>query len=126
MRTTGFVFLCVLAGCSAKTAAPSSVEGHVTFLGRPLAGGLVVFTPDPGRGGTGRPVIADIASNGHYAMPALSPGWYRVSLADPPSWNAIDGFPAALRRPDHSGLSREIVPGRAHRIDFRIDAAISR
>ena len=106
--------------------APSPVEGSVTFLGRPLPGGLVVFSPDAGRGGSGKCAIAVIASTGQYVLPSLTPGWYRISLADPPSWNAVIGCPAELRRPDRSGLSREIRPGRPHRFDFRIEAAVSR
>lgn len=115
-------------GCSAKPVAPATVEGTVSFLGRPLAGGLVVFTPDRSRGTNGKPVTADVLADGRYAFPVtgILPGWYRVSISDPPSWNAVDGFPAALRRPDRAGLSREILPGRDHRFDFLIDAAVSR
>jgi hypothetical protein len=125
MRTLPLFVALGLAGCSTAAPAPSPVEGSVTFLGRPLAGGLVVFTPDPGRGTGGKSVVAAIAPDGRYAIPALVPGWYRVSLADPPSGNAVDGFPAELRRPDRSGLSREILPARTHRMDFQIEAARS-
>jgi hypothetical protein len=113
-------------GCSRPAPVPSPVEGTVTFLGRPLSGGLVVFTPDIERGSAGWPVVADVSSDGRYALASLPPGWYRVSLSDPPTGNAADGFPAELRRPDRSGLCRQILPGRAHRIDFHIDAAVSR
>jgi hypothetical protein len=113
-------------GCGTKPSTPATVEGSVTFLGRPLVGGLVVFTPDRDRGTTGKPTTAEIVSNGRYGMPVtgLTPGWYRVSISDPPSWYAVEGFPASLRRPDRSGLSREIVAGRDHRFDFHIEAGM--
>lgn len=114
----------IFAGCQSKSTTANTVEGTVTFFGRPLAGGLVVFTPDREKGSTGKPFTAEILANGHFAMPAthLPPGWYRVSISDPPSWYAAEGFPASLRRPDHSGLCREILANRDHRFDFHIDA----
>ncbi|MFO0936765.1 MAG: hypothetical protein U0798_09660 [Gemmataceae bacterium] len=121
----GVLILIVFCGCERKVAEPKSVEGVVTFLGRPLSGGLIVMTPDRGRGMTGKPVIASIHADGHYALPAkeMLPGWYRVSISDPATWNVVEGFPPALRKPDCSGLSRQILAGREHRFDFLIDAS---
>ena len=110
-------------GCGTKPQAPATVEGTVRFLGRPLAGGMVVFTPDRDRGTTGKPIAAEVLADGRYELPSsiLAAGWYRVSISDPPAFHS--GFPATLRRPDRSGLSREIHPGRDHRYDFHIEAA---
>lgn len=110
-------------GCGSKPAAPLAVEGTVTFMGRPLSGGMIVLTPDRDRGMYGKPIIAEIIHDGSYRLPeaGVQPGWYRVSISDASSWNAVEGFPASLRRPDRSGLNRELVAGRGHRLDFHID-----
>lgn len=124
MRSVTVIVIGVMAfGCGTKPHAPATVEGTVRFLGRPLAGGTIVFTPDRDRGTTGKPVAAEVLADGRYELPSdkLAAGWYRVSISDPPAFQS--GFPAELRRPDRSGLSREIHSGRDHRYDFHIDAA---
>jgi len=124
MRRIAAILIGFMAsGCGTKPTAPATVEGTVHFLGRPLAGGMVVFTPDRDRGTTGKPIAAEVLADGRYELPSskLAAGWYRVSISDPPAFQS--GFPATLRRPDRSGLSREIHPGRDHRYDFHIDAA---
>lgn len=122
-RITTILTFLIVSGCGTKPQAPATVEGTVHFLGRPLAGGMVVFTPDRDRGTTGKPIAAEVLADGRYELPSdkLSAGWYRVSISDPPAFQS--GFPATLRRPDRSGLSREIHPGRDHRYDFHIDVA---
>ena len=87
----GAALVALPGGCSRKTpAAPATVRGAVTFQGRPVAGGLVVFSPDPERGGTGKPVRGEIGTDGRYDLrpagqPAVPPGWYRVAIAAPPA-----------------------------------------
>ena len=44
------------AGCGKSEPAMATVKGAVTFQGRPLAGGLVVFAPDRDKGNVGKPV----------------------------------------------------------------------
>ncbi len=116
-----------LAGCGRGGPSPTaSVRGSVTFQGRPLAGGLVVFAPDRDKGTTGKPVTATVADDGSYAAPAVPIGWYRVALADPPGidWegHGWPKFPAALRRPDRAGLDREVVAGRDNVLHFHVEA----
>ena len=121
---TATLFAMLTMGCGNKTAAPLSVKGSITFMGRPLSGGIVVMTPDRDRGTHGKPILAEIQWDGRYVLPpsGISAGWYRVSISDSASWNAVEGFPASLRRPDRSGLSRELVAGREHQFDYHIDA----
>lgn len=118
-----------LAGCgTSDPPAPATVRGAVTFGGRPLAGGLVVFAPDREKGAVGKALAATVAPDGGYRLPSdgsasVPPGWYRVAIADAPGVFGSDGqrFPAALRRPDRSGLSREVKPGADNVLNFDID-----
>ncbi len=124
-------------GCTRSVPpAPAPVRGQVLFQGRPLAGGLVVFAPDFDKGGRGRAVAARLDADGRYelapappaapgAPPGVSlgvpPGWYRVAFSDAPS-GYVSPFPADLRRPDLSGVSREVLAGRENVLDFTIVA----
>ena len=73
------------AGCGDSKPALAPVRGHVYFHGAPLAGGAVVFTPDPERGGHGPLACARIGDDGGYVlvtgpdMGAVS-GWHRVTF----------------------------------------------
>lgn len=117
--------LAAAGGCGPSAPpAPATVRGAVTFQGRPLAGGLVVFAPDRDKGNGGRPVAAAVEPDGSYALAAdgsatVPPGWYRVTISDPPGDGSA--FPAALRRPDRSGLAREVVAGRENVFVFAIE-----
>lgn len=116
-------------GCSRPSApqSPTTVRGRVTFQGQPVAGGLVVFTPDRDRGASGKPVRAETGPDGTFEMPAgdsgVAPGWYRVAIAPPPSTDpaAKPGFPPRLRRPDTSTVVREVTPGRDNVFEFAVE-----
>ncbi len=120
-----------VGGCGkAEPPAATVVKGSVTFQGRPLAGGLVVFAPDREKGNPGKPLTATIGPDGWYRLtvdgsPAVTPGWYRVAIADPPEAPGEEfgrpRFPAALRRPDRSGLDREVLAGRENVFHFEIE-----
>ena len=114
-------------GCGSKApdAGPATVTGRVTLNGQPVAGGLVVFTPNPERGGPGKSASAETGPDGSYALrlakeSRIPPGWYRVALAPPPA-GGPPGFPAKLARPDLSGLEREVKPGQAHVFEFAVE-----
>ncbi len=119
------------AGCrKAATAEAGVVRGEVTFQNRALAGGLVVFVPNADRGCTGKMHTATVTPEGTYQLAegakAIAPGWYRIALADPTDWYGSEwaqAFPAALRRPDLSGLEREVKAGQDHTFDFKIELA---
>jgi hypothetical protein len=129
---TGAVSALALApGCrKATTANPGIVHGEVTFQNRAMAGGLVVFVPNADRGCTGKMHTATVSADGTYQLAdgakAITPGWYRIALADPIEWYGSDwaqAFPAALRRPDLSGLEREVKADQDHTFDFKIELA---
>jgi len=119
------------AGCrKPATAASGVVRGEVTFQNRAMAGGLVVFVPNAERGCTGKLHTATVSPEGTYQLAdgakAIAPGWYRIALADPIEWYGSEwaqAFPAALRRPDLSGLEREVKAGQDHTFDFKIELA---
>jgi hypothetical protein len=129
----GFAAMSLSGGCGSKTPAPGSatVRGKVTFNGKPVVGGLVVFTPDPQRGGEGKPARAETAADGGFVLhldtaPQIPAGWYRVSIAPPPvvpdPTSPSPLFPAKLARPDLSGLEREVQPGKEHVFEFAVEA----
>ena len=116
-------------GCGKPAASGAGVvHGEVTFQNRAMAGGLIVFVPNAERGCAGKLHSANISPEGQYQLAdgakAVSPGWYRVALADPSEWYNSEwarAFPTALRRPDLSGLEREVKAGQDHTFDFKIE-----
>jgi hypothetical protein len=124
----GWLVVAALAvvGCGkSDPAADATVRGRVLFQGRPLAGGVVVFAPDREKGSTGKPLSATIDAEGRYQLTplggAIPPGWYRVALAEAPDGFGEVRFPAALRRPDRSGLEREVLAGKDNVFHFEIE-----
>ncbi len=130
----GFGAVMLVGGCGSNTPPPSlaTVRGKVTFNGQPVAGGLVVFTPDPQRGGSGKPACAETGPDGGFVLHLdgtnqIPAGWYRVSLApapvvpDPLSASQGPVFPAKLARPDLSGLERELQSGKEHVFEFAVE-----
>lgn len=126
------VGLIQLVGCSPPPATgPVQVSGTVLFQNRPLAGGLIVFSPDANHGQFGKALRATIQNDGTYVIRVEAPasasavGWYRVAIADPPGLFTPElgypEFPKALRRPDRSGLQREIKPGTENVFHFHIE-----
>jgi hypothetical protein len=66
-----------LAGCSGDANMPplGKVHGKVTYKGKPLDAGHVVFTPASGKGGeTGQVATGEIDSSGNYEMTTFSTG----------------------------------------------------
>jgi hypothetical protein len=128
----GFASLFTSLGCN-RVIPPgnATVQGRITFQGQPMSGGLVVFSPDVERGGTGKPISAEITQDGRFQLTvggdsAIPPGWYRVAIASVPNSasymaNNRANFPIQLARPDQSGLTREVKAGQENLFDFAID-----
>jgi hypothetical protein len=122
-------------GCSSKPPpGAATVRGRVTFQYQPVAGGLVVFSPDPDRGGGGKPARGDLALDGTFRLKygddtAIPPGWYRVAIAPAPAvYPAITYpdrpvFPPQLARPDKSGLVREVQAGQENVFEFAVEVS---
>ena len=88
----GAALVAIHGGCSRKaTPTTATVSGKVTFQGEPLADGLIVFVPDPDRGGTGKPARGDLGPDGTFQLTIdgetmIPPGWYRVAIAPAPRY----------------------------------------
>lgn len=66
-----------LGGCSGDPNLPKlgKVSGHVTYQGKPVEAGRVVFTPIAGKGGeTGQSATGEISSGGSYSMTTFNTG----------------------------------------------------
>jgi hypothetical protein len=76
-----------LAGSSEdKIGKTVPVSGKVTLGGEPLTAGVVVFTPDAGKGNTSKWTASGvIGKDGTYTLQTdtkdgAPPGWYKVSI----------------------------------------------
>lgn len=120
LSVIGVMLAALLFGCGKSAPpGPAPVRGAVTFQGRPVPNGMVVFTPDTDRGTAGKPVRADTGPDGTFRLGAgLPPGWYRVSLVAAPGPTR---FPPQLARPDTSNLLREVVAGKEHVFEFAVE-----
>jgi hypothetical protein len=121
--------LLLLVGCNRPNADLAAVQGRVFYQGKPLAGGTVVFTPDPERGGSGPLAVAAIQPDGRYTLttegrPGAVPGWHRVTVAPP---SPAEGgtltcdLPCRYRDPERSGQCYEVKAGEANAIDLRLE-----
>ncbi|CAN5512716.1 hypothetical protein BH11PLA2_BH11PLA2_09120 [soil metagenome] len=127
MRIALLILLTVITGCGSSAKTPATVRGRVLFQGQPLAGGTVVFTPHPDRGPAGKPATATLDADGSFRLeaegkPYIVAGWYRVALADPGTTRTWAIFPPSLRRPDRSGLEREVIAGQDNVFEFHIES----
>jgi len=69
-----------LAGCPAGGDRPASVTGHVTYNGKPVTSGTVVFVGEDGKSSYPGPVQPD----GSYSIAQAPVGKVRLSFDNPP------------------------------------------
>ncbi|MGP0063681.1 MAG: hypothetical protein ACLQGP_08810 [Isosphaeraceae bacterium] len=73
----GLGLVCSVGGCTGDPNLPKlgKVHGKVTYNGKPLDGGHIVFTPAGGKGGeSGQNATGEIDSNGTYDMTTFNTG----------------------------------------------------
>jgi len=127
----GLTFASV-GGCGSSETGYPLVTGRVYYHGQPLAGGLIVFTPDEERGNSGPLAKAIIGPDGVFSLRSegklgASPGWHRITIAPAPAavrsarLQLYQSPPIRLRSPQFSGLSREVKGGSANAFDFLLD-----
>lgn len=124
--------LSVAGGCRSP-AEQTTVTGAVTFDGKPLPRGVVVFVPTEARGG-GYPVLAQIQPDGRFAVARDAEGRlhmagdYMVTVSARESDGEADGFETASsslipgRYSDHtaSGLRATIRAGEPNELSFNL------
>jgi hypothetical protein len=113
-----------VAGCGAKgDAGATVVRGQILYRGDPVSGGMIVFSPNPERGGSGEPIAAVLQEDGTFTLTApdgkpVPAGWYRIAVAPragsvgaPTADRPYPGLPRRYRNPALSGLEREVKAG---------------
>ncbi len=118
-------FLAVSVGCEGGADELAPVSGQVFYRGQPLAGGTIVFAPDPERGGHGPLACGAIGPDGRYALCSEGrhgavAGWHRITIA-PTDFSGDTPLPRHYSDPEHSGLSREVQAGKPNAIDLHLD-----
>ncbi len=119
---TAWCFL--VSGCGEAGPTKCSVTGVVSYNGRPLPTGNVIFVPEEGPAAAGT-----IASDGSYHLEAVA-GRHRVGVTavpePPPGTDEMTYVsppplvPAEYGRPDTSGLVVEVQPSKNTTIDINL------
>ncbi len=112
MRTTKLVPLLLLvsllvAGCGPSGPEKYAVEGSVTYQGKPLPFGTVMFVPEDGP--PSKPALID--SDGHYRLEALV-GQHRVQVVAMPERKGGRPDPSIEGGFDYTGVpeTQSLIP----------------
>ena len=122
-RLLSLLGLLLLVGCGKKDPVPlAPVKGQVWYQGEPLTGGMVVFTPDIQRGGSGPQAWAKIGLDGSFVLltdtrPGATPGWHRITIATESS----STLPARFHDPERSQQFFEVKADRPNVCELRLD-----
>lgn len=113
----------LVAGCSGERLIPlHPVAGRVTFAGKPVPKGEIVFVPDAEKGNTLLQFgIGKLNPDGTYTAqtlqkPGVQPGWYKVMVLatenepkESPAWVPIWIVPVKYTKPETTDLRVEVV-----------------
>lgn len=129
LLATATFALALVSGCGGgKPAGPAAVSGKVSYRGRPVTSGIVVFVPDPERGGSGDLARGDIQADGSYSLksgttPGAVAGWHKVTITSVEDVRPMPRslLPAKYQDPHLSGLSCEVKPGQDNTIHFNLE-----
>jgi hypothetical protein len=123
---------CLVLGCSKKTGMPTApVVGKVTYRGKPVPTGTVMFTPDEGPAATG-----NIAPDGTYRLTTYREGDGAVIGRHKVTITALQDMgnllpeqrsptppplvPVKYLSAETSGLTAEVKPDVTNTIDFHL------
>jgi hypothetical protein len=134
-RYLAALVLVLAAGCAGRgTDRATALAGKVSYRGKAVGTGTIVFVPDGSRGTNGPPLCAAIQPDGGYKVTAgasaVPAGWYRVTIAavavPPAGPGQAFGVPYSLlpdryRDPELSGLVCEVKAGRENAINFNLE-----
>jgi len=121
-----------LIGCQQKPATLNQVSGKVLYKGTLLRDGVIVFSPDTGRGESGPIAYGTIKADGTYTLktadaPGAAAGWYRVTISSEANNSApfdpapVSRIPEKYRDPQLSQLQCEVKANRDNHLDFNLD-----
>lgn len=118
VRSTVFLLLSLIAGCSGASSTPAPVIGRIIYRGYGVRGGVVAFTPDKEHGQQGASASVKLGGDGSFRLPngGLLPGWYRVTVA-----SLEMAIPSKYRDPDQGNLVREVVAGKENVWDIVLE-----
>ena len=122
-RLLSLLALLLLVGCGKKDPVPlAPVKGQVWYQGQPLTSGMVVFTPDIQRGGSGPQAWAKIGPDGSFDLltdtrPGATPGWHRITIATESS----SALPARFHSPERSQQFFEVKADQPNVCELRLD-----
>jgi hypothetical protein len=118
-----WLIVLLAAGCSRDPGPREQVRGRVYYLGQPVPGGTIVFTPDPDRNGQGPLGRGSILFDGSYDL-GTGPdhgavaGWHRVTILA--SGSPAFLLPSKYADPEQSGQSCEVKAGQINALDFHL------
>ena len=116
------IAVCIL-GCSGSKPQ-GSASGKVTFGGKPVTSGSVLFSDST----TGTGATAELDSSGGYQIDSIPTGSYQVAITLPPApaphemQQAVISYiniPAMYQTPETSGLTATIKDGQ-NSLDFNL------
>lgn len=128
--------LVVATGCGKlTTSSMAPVRGKVSYKGKPLTMGTIVFAPDALKGSTGPLAHATIQTDGSYALQSGDTfgavvGWHRVTVSAVEVSPVAPGerfmvprslVPEKYRDPELSGLACEVKAGQENPINFNLE-----
>lgn len=114
--------LLLLVGCKSDPLPLVPVTGQVWYQGQPLTSGMIVFTPDIQRGGSGPQAWAKIGPDGTFALltdsrPGATPGWHRITIAT----DSSPALPTRFHDPERSKQFFEVKADRPNICELRLD-----
>jgi hypothetical protein len=113
-------------GCGEPKPTLVPVRGRVFYHDAPLAGGVIVFTPDQEHGGRGPQASARIGDDGRYVLSTDAdvgaiPGWHRVTFKASVGNAASETLlPPRYSDPEQSNEACEVKAGQGNDIDFHL------